>query len=121
MDSTLDKLPSWADDAPARAVLAALGPDARFVGGCVRLLAERRGAVAEGTSDPGVLAASGLVAGEGLAGVAIAALVGMGVAPKTGTAAIGGTTGMAVGALVVVALCAFMWKAGDRKDASQPA
>lgn len=36
MESTLDPLPPWADDAPARAVLAALGPDARFVGGCVR-------------------------------------------------------------------------------------
>lgn len=36
MESTLDKLPPWANDAPARAVLAALGPEARFVGGCVR-------------------------------------------------------------------------------------
>jgi poly(A) polymerase len=36
-DSTpLWPLPSWADDAPARAVLAALGQEARFVGGCVR-------------------------------------------------------------------------------------
>lgn len=36
MDSKLDPLPPWANDAPARAVLAALGPEARFVGGCVR-------------------------------------------------------------------------------------
>ncbi|MCA0451479.1 MAG: CCA tRNA nucleotidyltransferase [Proteobacteria bacterium] len=32
----LDPLPPWANDAPASTVLAALGPDARFVGGCVR-------------------------------------------------------------------------------------
>ncbi len=36
MDSKIDPLPVWANDAPARDVLAALGPDARFVGGCVR-------------------------------------------------------------------------------------
>lgn len=36
MESTLDPLPIWATDAPASTVLAALGPDARFVGGCVR-------------------------------------------------------------------------------------
>lgn len=36
MDSKIDPLPPWADAAPARSVLAALGPDARFVGGCVR-------------------------------------------------------------------------------------
>jgi poly(A) polymerase len=36
MESTLDPLPIWATDAPASTVLAALGPEARFVGGCVR-------------------------------------------------------------------------------------
>jgi len=36
MESMLDPLPPWANDAPASTVLAALGPDARFVGGCVR-------------------------------------------------------------------------------------
>jgi putative OPT family oligopeptide transporter len=46
-----------------------------FVGGCVRALVERRGAVpAAGAAetDSGVLAASGLVAGEALTGLAIA-------------------------------------------------
>jgi poly(A) polymerase len=33
---SLSPLPEWATDPPARALLAALGPDARFVGGCVR-------------------------------------------------------------------------------------
>jgi hypothetical protein len=46
-----------------------------FVGGIVRRLvdARRKGKPAE--SDPGVLAASGMIAGEGLAGVLIAFLV----------------------------------------------
>jgi putative OPT family oligopeptide transporter len=45
-----------------------------WFGGMVRSLVEwKRGKAAEG--DPGVLAASGLIAGEGLAGVAIAAVV----------------------------------------------
>ena len=51
--------------------LATMAP--LYVGGCVRALVERRrGATADDDSDTGVLAASGLVAGEGLAGVAIA-------------------------------------------------
>ncbi len=45
-----------------------------FVGGLVRALVERRRQAASGEGDPGVLAASGLIAGEGLAGVAIAFL-----------------------------------------------
>jgi poly(A) polymerase len=36
MDSKLATPPTWATDAPALALLAALGPEARFVGGCVR-------------------------------------------------------------------------------------
>jgi uncharacterized oligopeptide transporter (OPT) family protein len=61
--------------------LATMAP--LFVGGCVRALVERNGAPrAAGESDTGILAASGLVAGEGLAGVAIAGLVAAGIAPK---------------------------------------
>ncbi len=51
-----------------------------FLGGCVRMLVERRNAnrnQGDGAYiDPGTLAASGLVAGEGLAGVAVAVLAG---------------------------------------------
>jgi poly(A) polymerase len=36
MTESLSPLPDWAADAPARTVLEALGPAARFVGGCVR-------------------------------------------------------------------------------------
>ena len=54
-----------------------------FVGDCVRALVERGRRSGESSqSDPGILAASGLVAGEALAGVLIAELVALGAAPK---------------------------------------
>jgi putative OPT family oligopeptide transporter len=55
-----------------------------YVGGCVRAFAERgRPAGAPSGVDAGVLAASGLVAGEGLAGVVVAGLVATGVVGKS--------------------------------------
>jgi putative OPT family oligopeptide transporter len=81
-----------------------------FVGGCVRLLAER-GRGASGDGDPGVLAASGLVAGEGLAGIAVAALVASGVAPKSMSPRLPGGLGELVGLAVVVAVSAFLYRA----------
>src|SRR6185436_11856955 len=60
-----------------------------YVGGCVRAMAEK-GATSKSESDPGVLAASGLVAGEGLTGVLVAVLVGLKVAPKWMTPRLGG-------------------------------
>jgi len=46
-----------------------------FVGGIVRRIVESRREAKPGESDSGVLAASGMIAGEGLAGVAIALLI----------------------------------------------
>ena len=46
-----------------------------FVGGIVRRIVDARRKAKEGDSDPGVLGASGMIAGEGLAGVLIAFLV----------------------------------------------
>ena len=87
--------------------LAAMAP--LYVGGCVRALVERRqGPQAEGETDPGILAASGLVAGEGLAGVVIAGLVAGGVAPKALDPRLGGLVGEMVGLVVVLAVCAFL-------------
>jgi putative OPT family oligopeptide transporter len=57
-----------------------------YVGGCMRALAAKRAVGDSGaaaTSDTGVLAASGLVAGEGLAGILVAGLVAAGVAPRS--------------------------------------
>ncbi len=89
---------------------------ALFVGGCMRALVERdRPPLAEGASDPGVLAASGLVAGEGLAGVAVAGLVAAGLAPKAMEPRLGGFAGELVALLVVVAVCAFLLR-GGRSD-----
>jgi putative OPT family oligopeptide transporter len=56
-----------------------------YLGGCVRALSERPRPAAERKkdgADPGILAASGLVAGEGLAGVVLAGLVAAGWVPR---------------------------------------
>ncbi len=91
--------------------LATMAP--LYVGGCVRALAERgRIARDEARSDPGVLAASGLVAGEGLAGVAVAALVATGIVPGSLLPRIPGLLGDAVALLVVAAVCAFLYRGG---------
>jgi len=85
-----------------------------FVGGCVRALVERRGSGASRQSDPGILAASGLVAGEALSGVLIAGLVAMGAAPRSRapllTSPVGGVAVLAAVAL----LCFFLYRAGRR-------
>ncbi len=91
--------------------LAAMAP--LFVGGCVRALVEHnRAPRAEGESDTGILAASGLVAGEGLAGVAVAGLVAAGLAPKAMDPRLGGLTGELVALAVAVAVCAFLLRGG---------
>jgi hypothetical protein len=84
-----------------------------FVGGCVRALVERgRGPRREGDSDTGILAASGLVAGEGLAGVAVAGLVAAGVAPRAIDPRLGGVAGEFAALLVGLAVCAFLLRGG---------
>ncbi len=86
---------------------------ALYVGGCVRALAERGGAErAEGQSDPGILAASGLVAGEGLAGVLVAGLVATGIAPKTMDPRLGGLPGEVAALAIAAAFCYFLFRAG---------
>jgi putative OPT family oligopeptide transporter len=91
--------------------LAAMAP--LYVGGCVRALVERnRPPRAEGEGDPGILAASGLVAGEGLAGVAVAGLVAAGLAPRSMDSRLGGLAGELVALLVVLAVCAFLLRGG---------
>ena len=91
--------------------LATMAP--LYVGGCVRALAERGAAArAEGEGDPGVLAASGLVAGEGLAGVLVAALVAAGLAPRSMDPRLGGVTGEAAALAVALVVCFFLLRAG---------
>jgi len=94
--------------------LASMAP--LFVGGCVRALVERdRPPRAEGESDTGILAASGLVAGEGLAGVAVAGLVAAGIAPKSMDPRIAGLTGELLALAVAVAVCLFLLRGGRSK------
>jgi putative OPT family oligopeptide transporter len=98
-----------------------------FVGGIVRHMVEsrRRGPAPE--SDAGVLASSGMIAGEGLAGVAIAFLLaaakrwetaGWSVALKDAHFAdrsfshVTGVAAAVVGVLLVAGLCALLYRAG---------
>jgi putative OPT family oligopeptide transporter len=91
--------------------LATMAP--LYVGGCVRALVERgRPPPAAGESDTGILAASGLVAGEGLAGVAIAGLVAAGIAPKAVDSRLGGLPGELLALAVAVAVCVFLLRGG---------
>jgi len=103
--------------------LATMAP--LYVGGCVRALAERGrglppvdglpyggGPAAKGRADTGVLAASGLVAGEGLAGVVVAALVAGGSVPKPLTARITGEAGELVALAVALLVCFFLFRGG---------
>jgi uncharacterized oligopeptide transporter (OPT) family protein len=86
-----------------------------YVGGCVRLLAERGRTTRDGEGDPGILAASGLVAGEGLAGVLVAALVALGMAPKSMPPRLGGVPGELAAAATLLLLCFFLWRAARRR------
>jgi uncharacterized oligopeptide transporter (OPT) family protein len=87
-----------------------------YVGGCLRAAVERgrEGQEKEGT-DAGVLAASGLVAGEGLAGIAIAFLAWRGWIPKSREAVVAGLPGELLGLLVVAAIGALLLAAGRRR------
>ena len=86
--------------------LASMAPI--YVGGCLRAWTERRRPAAADQSDPGILAAAGLVAGEGLAGVLVAALVALGVAPRSLAPRVPGAAGEAVAAAVLLGLAAFL-------------
>ena len=59
-----------------------------------------------------MLAASGFVAGEGLAGVAIAVLAWRKVIPKSQEALLGGVPGEIAMLAATAALCWFLWRAG---------
>lgn len=84
-----------------------------FVGGCVRGLAERGatpGAKMEG-ADPGILAASGLVAGEGLAGVLVAGLVAGQIVPRALTPRLSGVAGDVAVIAMLLVVCGFLYRA----------
>jgi uncharacterized oligopeptide transporter (OPT) family protein len=87
-----------------------------FIGGLARRIADARtpaGGVhaAASAATAGVLAASGLVAGEGLAGVVVAAMFGGGVVAKPTGPWIAGQAGQLLAAAVVAATVAFLVRA----------
>ena len=83
-----------------------------FVGGCVRAAAERGGSpVQEGEADGGILAASGLVAGEGLAGILVAALIAVRAVPRSIPPRLVGLVGEAGTLLAIGLLCIFLARA----------
>jgi putative OPT family oligopeptide transporter len=88
-----------------------------FIGGIARRIADRAappggpGDATHSAVTAGVLAASGLVAGEGLAGVVIAALFGGNLVAKPGAPVLGGEPGQIVASLVVVGTVAFLVRA----------
>jgi putative OPT family oligopeptide transporter len=91
--------------------LATMAP--LYVGGCVRRFAERgRGPAAKERVDTGVLAASGLVAGEGLAGVLVAGLVAGGVVPKPLTTRLTAEAGELAALAAALLVCVFLFRGG---------
>jgi putative OPT family oligopeptide transporter len=87
-----------------------------FVGGIARRIVEARSKKKKSESDPGVLAASGMIAGEGLAGVLIAILAGAGVLPKDPKPLMTGAPAVIAGIAVIVAVCALLYRAGRPAD-----
>ena len=98
--------------------LASMAPI--YVGGCVRGWVEKRRAASGAPppeGDPGILAASGLVAGEGLAGVLVAGLVAAGLAPRAMAPRVGGVPGTVLTVAALVAVCGFLANAARRRPA----
>ena len=83
------------------------------------LVGARPGAGERRRSDPGILAASGLVAGEGLAGVLIAGLVAAGLAPKPAPWLAAGP-GDAAALAVLLLSCYFLYRGGRTANPSPP-
>jgi hypothetical protein len=73
---------------------------------------DKRHSTAPGESDPGVLAASGLVAGEGLAGVLVAILVALKIVGKAAEPRLTGLAGSFATLLLLAAASAFLVMAG---------
>jgi putative OPT family oligopeptide transporter len=93
--------------------LATMAP--LFVGGCVRALSQRGQGDSQSKSDPGVLAASGLVAGEGLAGILVAALVAAKAVSKDSATILAGPAGDWAVVATILALCVFLHNSAKKR------
>jgi putative OPT family oligopeptide transporter len=85
-----------------------------FLGGCVRALCERNERLGEkkNGADPGILAASGLVAGEGLAGVLVAGLVAAQLVPRAMAPRLSGAAGDLAVVAMLLGVAFFLYRAG---------
>jgi putative OPT family oligopeptide transporter len=98
-----------------------------FLGGVVRRMVDARRTEGAQEGNPGILAASGMIAGEGLAGVAIAGIVAAKTTwPQSGLSQwlgtwhfaerdftwIPGSTGIALGIILVLGVSALLYRAG---------
>jgi putative OPT family oligopeptide transporter len=97
-----------------------------FLGGCVRALSLKKDSHAAAARpsagdkkdlvDAGILAASGLVAGEGLAGVLVAGLVAAQLVPRSMPARLDGVAGELAVVAMLLGVCAFLYAAGRGAD-----
>jgi hypothetical protein len=72
-------------------------------------------------ADPGILAASGLVAGEGLAGVLVAGLVAAQMVPRSMTPRLSGLAGDIAVVAMLLGVCVFLYRAGrSAYDTAEP-
>ena len=92
-----------------------------YAGGCVRALVDRRRTTSsdEAKNDAGILAASGFVAGEGLAGVMIAFLAFEQWIPKERASFVGGAAGDTLTVAVTLVLCGVLYAAGRKGHGSE--
>lgn len=72
--------------------------------------------LAETESNSGILAASGVVAGEAITGLVLTILVALKLVPKEAPTLITGTPGKVLGLLIVLSICAFLIKAARSKS-----
>ncbi len=86
-----------------------------YVGGVVRALCDRN-AARETENDPAVLAASGLVAGEGLAGILVAAAVAAKWVPKERPPVLAGLPGTLAGLALVLVVALLLWRAARARQ-----
>ncbi|HIP74973.1 MAG TPA: oligopeptide transporter, OPT family, partial [Thermococcus paralvinellae] len=80
-----------------------------FIGGLIRyLVGKARGDTGEGPTDPGVLGAAGLIAGEALMGIIFAALIVGGIAPSLGF------SNNLLGVLLLAGIAAWLYMMGKK-------
>jgi len=82
-----------------------------FVGGVIRRMVDAKREEKKNESDKGVLAASGMIAGEGLAGVAIAFLVGAMHWNMKKETLLAGPTAAIAGVVLVIAISTMLYRA----------